>query len=248
MDGASERPGSGRVTLIPQLWPPETRRCAATPNLMVRIVTRLGRHHIVNRSSKTLGIVLVAVVMSGCTSSSDTQSGGSGSDRPSSEPSTSPSVQSTPEEPTEEPTPTVESATGETIKVKGMRVNLPADWVATSSSALEAGGYPRGNSDSFLTLFRFPQLLVESLDEQARDNATRSDWDFRLERREDVTVDGQLVSHLSGRSRPGEYTDLFSTLRNDQQLEVEFLFGGDESRAIREQIVQSVLASWEFTG
>ena len=191
-----------------------------------------------NHLSKMLGFVLVALVMSGCSSSQDSTSGGSD---PGQAATTTPV-----EEPTGEPTPTVAPAAGETIKVKGMSANLPAEWVAGTASAIQASGYPRTDAGSIMTLFRFPQLLVESLDEQARDNATRSDWDNTLKRQDDVTVDGQVVSHLSGTVRPGEYVDLFATLLDRQQFELEFSFGNGESRAERDEIVQSVLASWRF--
>jgi hypothetical protein len=198
----------------------------------------------VNHLSKVLGLVLVTLVLAGCTSSPDSTSG-SDPDQSSPEASASTSVQETPDE---EPTPTIPPATGETIKVKGMKVNLPAGWVAGRLGVIEAYGRPRSEVGSGLTLFRFPQLLVESLDEQARDNASRSDWDNKLKRLEDVTVDGQIVTHLSGKTRPGEYVDLFSTLLDREQLELEFNFGNGESKAVREEIVQSVLASWQFTG
>lgn len=198
-----------------------------------------------NHLSKALGFVLFALVTTGCMSSTDSTSAGSDPDQSTPQASASPSVQATQ---TEETTPTVPPATGETIKVKGMQANLPADWAKSSTSAIEASGYIRTNARSFLALFRFPQLLVESLDEQAKNNSTRSDWDFTLKRKDDVTVDGQVVSHLSGKVNPGEYVDLFSTLLNKEQLELQFNFGNAESKAERDELVQSVLASWKFTG
>ena len=193
-----------------------------------------------NHLSKALGLALLALVTAGCTSSQGSTSGGPDSDRAAPDASASTSA---PEPPVQEPTSTVAPATGETIKVKGMVANIPGDWVAGTASAIQASGYPRTDAGSILTLFRFPQGLVESLDEQARDNATRSDWDTTLKRQDDLTIDGQVVSHLSGKVRPGEYVDLFSTLLDRQQLELQFSFGNAESKVERDKIVQSVLAT-----
>lgn len=201
-----------------------------------------------NHLSKAHGLVLVAVLTAGCTSSPDSTSEPD-PDQASAGASASTSTQEIPvEEPVSEPTPTVAPATGETIRVKGMQANVPADWVAGSASAIQASGYPRTDAGSILTLFRFPQGPVESLDELTRDNATRSDWDNTLKRQDDVTIDEQVVTHLSGKATPGEYVDLFSTLLNRQQLELQFNFGNGESKAERDEIIQSVLASWQFTG
>lgn len=50
-------------------------------------------------------------------------------------------------------------------------------------------------------------------------------------------------------TQPGQYVDLFATLRDGQEQEqdLQFIFGGDESKAERDKIMQSVLASWYST-
>lgn len=98
-----------------------------------------------------------------------------------------------------------------------------------------------------IELFRFPQLSFESIDEQARANAKSPIWGPRPERAEDITVGGILVTHLSGTSSRGYQREQFATLVGQQQLEVNFFFANHESQAERDEIVQSVLASWEFT-
>lgn len=194
--------------------------------------------------SKALGTVLAALVMCGCTSSADEGPGGSSTSSPS--PSSTTPAEGTPtQEPTEEPT--VAPATGKVIKVKGMKVNIPAGWgVGRMPAVIQAYGYLTTQVGTDVALFRFPQLLTESLDELARDIAKRSSFDRELERKADVVVDNQVVIHLSGVPNKGVHVDLFSTLRAGQQLDLEFTFGTGETRSEREEIIQSVLATWDF--
>lgn len=194
--------------------------------------------------SIVVGCVIGAAFVSGCGSSE-----GSGPEESTSTGSASEDDAASEEPiPTTEPTPTVAPATGEIIKVKGTRLRLPSGWVAGSASALQAGGYTRTDADSFISIFRFPQLLIESLEEQVREEATSSSWGSPPRREADRTVDGLVVTHLSGTAQPGERADTFSTLNNGQEFELDFVFGNAESRAERKQIVDSVLASWQFVG
>ena len=207
-----------------------------------------------NLRNRALALALTAVVLSACTATPDAADPGAA---PASATEASESAGQLPTEdpiptlvptPTEEPTSTVVPATGVLLKVKGMEANLPLGWVATTSnSTLQRSGGPRTTAGTLVQMFRFPDLLLESVDDQARQNATRSDWDFKLNRLADVTIDGQVVTHLSGKTKPGEYVDLFATLRDGEEKELQFIFGGDESKAERDKIVQSVLASWYFT-
>jgi hypothetical protein len=185
--------------------------------------------------------VLIACVLSGCS-----PSGERASDDPASSASTADAIES-PDEAQSTAQQEVPPATGALLEVQGMQVNLPADWEADSTLVMQAGGHDPVNIPTFLTLFRFPQGLVASIDELTRDNATRTSWDYRLKRRADVTVDGHVASHLEGKVLPREYVVLFSTLANGESLELQFNFANGEPKAHRDEIVQSVLATWEFT-
>lgn len=198
-----------------------------------------------NHLSRALaGAVLGSLVLVGCSGEQD--SPGADPD-PAASSSPSASEPETSVAAAEESTPTIAPASGKRIEVEGMQIKLPADWKPGGPpSSLQAAGWEKENPDSFVTLFRFTQV-EDSLDQLTRTIATRSDWAFELTRRDDLAVDSQVVSHLSGRVNPGEYIELFATLRNQESLQLAFTFRGGETKAERDEIVQSVLATWEFT-
>jgi len=192
---------------------------------------------------RMLAIVLISSGLSGCASPEKNEAQDPAQGATSSAAISSPSAEATPTE--EGPAP----ATGAKIKVKGMTVNLPADWEAGPlASTLQATGYPKAiGSSTVLSLFRFTQV-VASLDQLARANARRSDWKFQLKRQKDLTVDGQVVVHVAGKSNRGEYVEIFSTIRGGEELDLNFTFGKGEPKTERDEIIQSVLATWKFTG
>lgn len=197
-----------------------------------------------NHRVRWISPVLIAFALSGCSSSSDRDSEEPTGTASSAETTPSPSeVESTEEESPEE---AAAPATGALLTVQGSQVRLPGHWEADSPLLMQVAGHDPQDPLTFLTLFRFPQL-VASIDELTRENATRRTWDFKLKRRADVTVDGHVASHLEGRVLPGEYVVLFSTLWNGESLELQFNFANGEPKAERDEIVQSVLATWEFT-
>lgn len=197
-----------------------------------------------NHTKLLLGTVLTTAVMVGCTSSQDGKSG-------EAEPSTPSASVSSSQEPsaTEEPTPTVAPATGRTMSLEGTRVNIPEGWKISQpgkSSIIELG-YDPDDLDNTISLFGFPKLSLMSIEEQVRRLVKGSGWDARPERLPDVMIDGTAVTHVSGPYKGGARAETFATLVGERQLELTFEFDDNKSKAKRKEIIESVLASWEFT-
>ncbi|MCW2832913.1 MAG: hypothetical protein JWN68_866 [Nocardioides sp.] len=191
-----------------------------------------------NHWIRWVSLVLITFALPGCSTSADRASE-EPTGTPSSATTSSPSeAQSAVEE--------VAPATGTLLAVQGSQLRIPGHWEADSQLLMQVAGHDPEDPLTFMTLFRFPQIN-RSIDELTRENATRRTWDFKLKRRADVTVDGHVASHLEGKVYADEYVVLFSTLWNGESLELQFNFANGEPKVERDEIVQSVLATWEFT-
>lgn len=192
------------------------------------------------RSGAALVAVVLTLVLAACGADSDGATG-TGSEAPDTSESSSPSE--TPSEtPTEtESTPVVAPASGPTIKVKGIRVNAPKGWLASMSVAAGQSAYPRGVIGTLVGLHLFPNSELFTVEELAVEEL--GSIGARRKRLDDLTIDGYQVYHLQGSPEPGVEVERFGTIVNDGRVAIEFRFANRESRAQRDEIIQSVLAT-----
>ena len=163
-------------------------------------------------------------------------------------PSTAPSsaASSTTANPSEapsaaEPTPDVAPATGEVIKVKNLRVNAPKGWFVSDPLGMQHAASPP-ELGTILTVFRFPNSELFTIDELA-DDERRFELGPGAKRLDDLELDGQQVYHLTGQLNPGEHTERFGTIVDDERVSIEFGFANGEPKAVRERLMRSVLAT-----
>jgi hypothetical protein len=189
---------------------------------------------------------VLALVLSSCGDSEEPAAGG-GADAGSSEspaPSESASESSS-ASPSESPeVPEVAPATGPLLKVKGMRVNAPKGWETTIQVAAGHGAYPLGQTDTYVTLVRFPNSGLYEIDELADEEV--GDMGRGGKRLDDLEVDGMQVYHLVGSPEKGVEAERFGTIAADQRVALLFFFGNDESRAEKDEVIQSMLATMEL--
>ena len=195
------------------------------------------------RSGAALVAVVLTLVLAACGADSDGATG-TGSEAPDTSESSSPSE--TPSEtPTEtESTPVVAPASGPTIKVKGIRVNAPKGWLASMSVAAGQSAYPRGVIGTLVGLHLFPNSELFTVEELAVEEL--GSIGARRKRLDDLTIDGYQVYHLQGSPEPGVEVERFGTIVNDGRVAIEFRFANRESRAQRDEIIQSVLATLQL--
>lgn len=189
---------------------------------------------------------VLALVLTAC-SGSEEPTGGDGADAGSSEsvaPSAS-SSESSSAPPSETPeTPEVAPATGPVLKVKGMQVNAPEGWETTIRVAAGHGAFPTGQIGTTAGVNRFPNSGLFTIDEIADEEV--ADMGRGGKRLDDLEVDGVQVYHLVGSEEKGVDLERFGTIVNDQRVALVFTFANDESRAEKDEIIQSMLASMKL--
>ncbi len=136
-------------------------------------------------------------------------------------------------------TPEVAPATGPVIRVRGMRVNVPQGWETSIAVAAAQGAFPRGIVGTALDVSLFPNGELYTIDELGDEQLNR--LGRSAERLDDLTVDGFQVYHLVGSSDPGVEVERFGTIVDDQRVALEFRFGNAETRAEKDEIIQSVV-------
>lgn len=198
------------------------------------------------RSGAAVVAVVLTFVLAACGADSDDETG-DGSQAPDTSESSSPATESPSETPTEtESTPEVAPATGPVIKVKGMRVNAPKGWLTSISVAAGQSAYPRGVIGTLVGLHLFPNSQLFTVEELAVEELDH--LGARRKRHDDLLIDGYQVYHLQGSPEPGVEVERFGTIVNDGRVAIVFRFANGESRAQRDEIIQSVLATLQLTG
>jgi hypothetical protein len=177
-----------------------------------------------------------------------------GDDEPAASQDTAPETSETTsgtQSPTETPeeTPTVAAADGIRLAVEGMTVRAPRGWFEGPDFGLQASAAPRGDVGTILYLVSFPVIdgIEKSLDELARESTRSGGWQNRAKRQEDTVIDGEDAFHLSGEVNPGEHVELYGAIVDDTELTLEFSFEDDDKQAYRDEVVESVLASVDFS-
>lgn len=195
--------------------------------------------------STAIGLVLAGLLLSGCSDTAAPTPEDSGPVPTQTTESTS--SESPSEVPTEtETTPAVAPASGPKIAVRGLRANAPKGWHATRPYAVMSAA---GSIDAIGTkvyVFRFPNSGLLTLDGLARSSGKSGGWKFRLERLDDLELDGQPAFHVAGKSNPGEYVERYGAILNDDRLTLTFEFVHGEDKATRDEIIASVLATVQY--
>jgi hypothetical protein len=197
---------------------------------------------VIARSDAAVVAVLLTFVLAACGATSDDGTGDA-SQAPDTSESSSPTTSESPSEtPTEtESTPEVAPATGPMIKVKGMRVNAPKGWLTSISVAAGQSAFPRGVIGTLVGLHLFPNSQLFTVEELAVEELGYIG--ARRKRLDDLLIDGFQVYHLQGSPEPGVEVERFGTIVKDGRVAIEFRFANRESRAERDEIIQSVLAT-----
>lgn len=174
-------------------------------------------------------------------------SGPAGGDRPAdTEASQSPTTAPESSSPTGEPdsTPAVAPATGRVLKVKGMRVNAPEGWETTMRVAVGHGSFPPGQVGTTAGVVRFPNSGLFTIEEIADEEV--ADLGRGGKRLDDLEIDGTQVYHLVWTDEKGVEVERFATIAADQRVALVFTFANGESRAEKDEIIQSMLATMQL--
>lgn len=201
---------------------------------MTAMPMALGPNH--RGARRAIALLFSTALLAACGSNAASEPSGSASSSATDEADGTAST-----EPTVEPTPTISPATGETIRVKGMRVNAPKGWLTSISVAAGQSAYPRGVTGTLVGLHLFPNSQLLTVEELAVEELAHIG--ARRKRLDDLLIDGYQVYHLQGSPEPGVELERFGTIVNDGRVAILFRFGNRESRAERDKIIQSVLAT-----
>jgi hypothetical protein len=187
------------------------------------------------------GAAGLVLVLAGCGSG---PAGGDG--QADTEASQSPTTAPGSSSPTGEPesTPTVAPATGRVLKVKGMRVNAPEGWETTLRVAVGHGSFPPGQLGTTAGVTRFPNSGLFTIEEIADEEV--ADMGRGGKRLDDLEIDGTQVYHLVWTDEKGVEVERFATIAADQRVALEFTFANGESRAEKDEIIQSMLATMQL--
>lgn len=188
---------------------------------------------------------VLACVLTACGGSAEPGAAGG----PDGSTSSSPSSSSSPAESSASPsetasTPAVAPATGPVLKVKGMRVRAPEGWLTTIRVAAGQNAYPRGQVGTTAGVNRFPNSGLYEIDELGDEQL--GDMGRGRKRLDDLEIDGTQVYHLVGSPEKGTQVERFGTIAADQRVALLFTFGNGESRAEKDEIIQSMLATLEL--
>ncbi len=201
-------------------------------------------------SSAALAVLLLGSACSGSDdpggSPSPSSASPTGSDTASPEPtdSTGPTGSADPSA-----GPATDPATGATLELPHSRVRIPSDWkrmsrlVRTQQDAKDPG------SASLLSLAEINAFgSTNSADELVKSvlRVTRGTYPLTPKRLPNVVVDGVEMYHLSGKIQPLRWLEEYGAIFSDRIVTLGFEFSPDVSPAERQQVVASVLATFEW--
>ena len=198
--------------------------------------------------SAALAASALLLVLTACGSGTEDEEPSTPGGTTSADASESPSEPDAPA--SEEETPTVAPANGIAVEVKGMKAHAPRGWVAGPDFVSQAGANPPGVLGTAMMLYSFPVFgdLTVTTDDLAQDSTRSGGWQRRATRRDDVVIDGVDAFHVAGRVNPGQYSDVYGAVHADKQLTIVFNWMQQESRAYRDEVIGSVLASVDLPG
>ena len=199
----------------------------------------------IHRLCVATATAVLALVLTGCSDSGEPAKGsGDAGASASSTPSES-ATETASTSPSEAPeTPEVAPATGRVLKVKGMRVNAPEGWETTMRVAVGHGSFPPGQVGTTAGVTRFPNSGLFTIEEIADEED--ADLGRGGKRLDDLEIDGTQVYHLVWTDEKGVEVERFATIAADQRVALEFTFANGESRAEKDEIIQSMLATMQL--
>ena len=190
-----------------------------------------------------VSVLLTAVLLAGCSSGGDE----AGPDEEPSSPSSS-TGSSAPSTPSPTPGDGVAPATGPELQLTGASVRMPEGWEPdpTNTQDILVASGRLGTLSEGMGVVALPGCCVP-LDEQVkRVNELRKAGD-RPERLPDLSLDGSPAFHLAGplKAVPGVWEVTIGGDHVDHQYTLSFTLR-NTSRAERDALVESVVASWEW--
>ncbi len=199
----------------------------------------------IHRLCVATATAVLALVLTGCSDSGEPAEGsGDAGASASSTPSES-ATETASTSPSEAPeTPEVAPATGRVLKVKGMRVHAPEGWETTMRVAVGHGSFPPGQVGTTAGVTRFPNSGLFTIEEIADEEV--ADLGRGGKRLDDLEIDGTQVYHLVWTDEKGVEVERFATIAADQRVALEFTFANGESRAEKDEIIQSMLATMQL--
>ena len=188
---------------------------------------------------------ILALVLTACSDSGEPAEGSGGAGASASPTPSESSTDTASTSPSEVPeTPEVAPATGPVLKVKGMRVNAPEGWETTLRAAVGHGSFPPGQLGTTAGVTRFPNTGLFTIEELADEQV--GDMGRGGKRLDDLEIDGTQVYHLVGTDEKGVEVERFGTIAADQRVALVFTFANGESRAEKDEIIQSMLATMQL--
>ena len=149
--------------------------------------------------------------------------------------------------PSEDPTETVQPATGAPLELSNVALRAPKGFAADPPDgsnlrfAFERDGV---QSISLANTQSFNEAL--SLREQARISITSGVYQRQPSIMKPVEFDGVRMYHYGGRISDIEYVEEYGTVYDGSQISVNFRLAATASKAERQQLVESVMASLKF--
>ena len=138
------------------------------------------------------------------------------------------------------------AASGPTIKGDIFTVNAPEDWTKSedfSTDFLDQYGDATGDNS-----FALAEIAgeVRPLDAVAKDNFSAfSPNGTKRKRVADTTVAGAPAYHFTAQAGFGDFDEAYGVVRGGEQVTIAFTLTG--TRQERQAIIDSVLASWQWT-
>lgn len=151
--------------------------------------------------------------------------------------------------PTEEPTATIEPATGDLVRFEQFSFNAPPGWKVgelelfsrSVDSPPPRQQIRKGEPFGYVVASAGPAVR-KSLGQLAREDVA----DGEATRVENVELDGETVYHVSKPDQAFETNEVFGLWRNGERISIRFSMIEATPRK-RQAIVDSVLATWEWT-
>lgn len=176
-----------------------------------------------------------------------------GSDDPGATPSasvTSPTEstsESTSPDPTESATTSVEPATGPALDMKLSSVRIPDGWRVMDSLVSTQQDGADNDTASTVSLGEIDAFGgTPSADELARNVLETNPFPMDPEVQPTVEIDGVEFYHLAGKVQKLDYLEDFGAVVDDRIVNLTFHFSPEISPAERQEIVDSVLATFAW--
>jgi len=147
--------------------------------------------------------------------------------------------------PTERPPANVPKASGPAIKGDVFTANVPAGWKkdqAFSTDFLDQYVDPDGRQRMYVGELAGE---VRPLDEVAKDNFEGFATAGKSRKRQTGELAGDPAYHFTARDGTGSFVDEFVTVHDGTQVTFGIELTG--TRAERQAVIDSILASWEWT-